>query len=481
VHRRTPESEIRRHFHQFTNSGHECRLIQNEQVAIRLSAAVICAGLALAGCDDPPPAPDPQPSPGVEQINGSERIGWDQRAATAAELSTFRYLIYVDDTGTEPPDVSCAESAGANGFACSARLPAMTAGPHTLALSAFVDDGGRLESPRSAPLSVIVVSPAAGIAAAGQVTTLDGVRLRVEVAAGGLVDPTDLAFAPDGRLFIAERDGRILVFRDDRLLPVPAATLADVDAGRGGLLAIAVDPDYSRTRHLFAVYTAASGFRLARFRAVADTLGDRAIVLDAIESSPVAPAASLRFGPDAKLYLGVDDGGEAARAGDLGSFSGKVLRLNPDGSTPVDQAGGSPVYALDVNTPRGLDWDPGSHTLWVVAAGAPDRLQAVVLAAPDSRRGTTVARYALPAGTGPSGLAFYRGDRLPSFRGNLLVAADRGRAILRLQLDPTNPQTIVSTERLLRDALGGIRAIGVSPDGTLYLCTADALVRLVPD
>lgn len=451
-------------------------------MAIRLCAAVICAGLAAAACDDPPPAPDPQPSPGVEQITGSERLGWDQRAATAAELATFRYLIYMDDTGTEPPDASCADSAGANGFACSARLPAMSAGPHTLALSAFVDDGGRLESPRSAPLNVLVVGPGAGsTAAAGQITTLDGVRLQAEVVAGGLVDPTDLAFAPDGRIFIAERDGRILVFRDDRLQPTPAATLADlVNAGRGGLLAIAVDPDFARTRFLFAVYTAATGFRLARFRAVADTLGDRAIVIDAIESSPFEPAASLRFGPDAKLYLGVDDGGEGARAGDLGSFSGKVLRLNPDGSTPADQAGGSPVYALDVNAPRGLDWDPGSGTLWIVEEGVPDRLQAVVSAVPDSRRGTTIARYALPAGTGPSGLAFYRGDRLPSFRGDLLVAADRGRAILRLRFDPTNPHTIISTERLLRDVLGSIRAIGVSPDGTLYLCTADALVRLAP-
>ena len=443
---------------------------------------MVSAALTMAACDDPPPAPDPQPAPGVEQITGNERLGWDQRAATAAELSTFRYLIYVDDTGTEPPDVSCADSAGANGFACSARLPAMSAGPHTLALSAFIDDGGRLESPRSAPLNVLVVGPAVGNGAAGQVTTLDGVRLRAEVVAGGLVDPTDLAFAPDGRIFIAERAGRILVFRDGRLQPSPAATLPDVrDAGGGGLLAIAVDPAFSRTRFLFAVYTAASGFRLARFRAVADTLGDRAIVIDAIESSPSAPAASLRFGPDAKLYLGVDDGGEPSRAGDLGSFSGKVLRLNPDGSTPIDQASGSPVYAMDVNAPRGIAWDAGGGTLWIVEQGAPDRLQAVVSAAPDRRRGTTIARYALPAGTGPSGLAFYGGDRLPSFRGNLLVAADGGRSILRLRFDPANPHRIVATERLLRDMLARIRAIGVSPDGTLYLCAGDALVRLAPE
>lgn len=440
----------------------------------------------MGACDKSPSDSGATVPAGTERITGAERLGWDQPAGDAEELATFHYLIYVDSVATQMQGVSCTTAAGSAGFACSGGLPPMSAGLHALALSSYIDSGdARLESPRSAALNVLVGAQGVTTSTVGTsiVTTLDGVQLRTSMIADGLDEPTDLSFAPDGRIFIAEREGRIRVFRDGRLQPAPALALSDATtADRQGLLAMAVDPRYEQNHFVYIVYTAASGFRLARFRAVGDTLGDRAILMEGIPSASARPAASLRFGPDGKLYVGLDDAGEAIRAADLGSFNGKILRLNADATTPADQAGGTPVYAANVNRPRSVDWDAGGATLWVVEddASGSGRLQAVVAEDARARRGTVVMRYSLPDRAGVAALTFYRGDLIPEFRGDLLLAADGERAMLRLRFDPAAPQKVIATEWLLRDSLDGARTIGVGPDGAIYLCTARALMKLAP-
>lgn len=445
----------------------------------------LCVILVTACDKQSPPPESPQPPPVAEQIIGNERIGWDQVAASPAELAAFRYLIYVDGAaGSELQDASCVATPDAAGFACGARLPPMSRGLHSLTLSAFIEDSTRLESVRSSPLNVILVGQATTMRGAASqpdqmiVATVDGLRLRVTAAAEGLEEPTDLAFAADGRIFIAERGGRVRIVRDGRLLPSPAATLRDVLAtDRKGLLAIALDPDFDRTQFVYLVYTADSGFRLARFRAAGDVLIERAVLLDAIAPSALHPAASLRSGPDAKLYLGVDDADAADAAGDLGSYGGKVLRLNADGTTPADQAGGTPVFAMNVKRPSGVDWD-ANGALWIVESGL---LQVVVADTRLERRGRTVARYSLPDGTGASALSFYHANLIPAFQGNLFIAGSDDRAILRLQFDRKRPAQVVSTERLLLDAFDTVRATGVGRDGAIYFCTSNALMKMAPE
>lgn len=138
-------------------------------------------------------------------------------------------------------------------------------------------------------------------------TTADHVRLQLEFLADGLDTPTDIAFAPDGRIFIAERGGRVRVVHDGRLDDAPALTLDDI-AGQSQhrLLALAVDPDFERTHFIYAIYTTRSAsdgeeFHLARFREVRDTLADRVILLDVLQARLGDARASLRFGGDGKL------------------------------------------------------------------------------------------------------------------------------------------------------------------------------------
>lgn len=437
--------------------------------------------LCLSGCSKSPAPTTPAPG-GEERITGSERIGWDQQAADATELGSFRYAIYVDGTRSELSGVTCAAAQG--GFACAARLPAVTAGTHTLELASFVLDGSTvLESSKSAALRVVVGSTTA-VAGGTLDATSDGMRLRREIVAEGLVDPTDLAFLPDGRILVAERGGHVRVVtvgrvlwtrRDDPLTrrDQPALTLEDVDTrGDGGLLALAAAPDFDRTGHVYAIYTATGRagdlvFRLARFREAGGMLAERAVLLDDIPAAPVRPAASLRFGLDGQLYAALDDAGDERAGGDRASYSGKVLRLNRDGTTPSDQA--TPIVAAGLRSPRGLDWQSATGSLWLADAGA-NGVERLVVAD---------RAYPLRDGSGAVSMAFYRGALMPGFREDLLVAPGDAPHLLRVRVDRAS-RVLDVRERLVLADQGAVRVVAVSPAGEIYFSTETALGRLMP-
>src|SRR5262249_2939873 len=152
-------------------------------------------------------------------------------------------------------------------------------------------------------------------------------------------------------------------------------------------------------------------FNLARFREAGGTLADRVVLLDGVRAS-TQPHASLRFGPDGKLYAAFDDGGDLRLASVPSSPNGKILRLNPDGTTPNDQPRGSPVLSSGVSSPRGIDWHRTTNRLW----------------AADATRVGTV-RWATP----PSSIASAGDD--------LLVASDAG--LRRVKVDRQNPDQLI--------------------------------------
>jgi len=463
-------------------------------------ATLATTAAACGGSSNPPSSSNPTDS--SERITGNERLGWNQAAADANELATFRYAAYVDNNRVELADVSCGSS-GAS-FSCNSRMPAMSPGAHTLELVTFVLSGGAvIESGRSSPIRVTLAAVTAGAdprsaaQSRREVITSDGVRLRVDVVTEQLDAPTALAFAQDGRMFVAERDGRVRILPGNAIaaatdLPEPALVLTDVltmSQSEGGLMGLALDPEFEQTRLLYALYTTADGngaprFRLSRFREVGGRLGERVVLLDSVPASPDRPAASIGIGPDRRLYAAFDDAGDPVRAQPLASYSGKVLRLNPDGTTPEDQPAASPVYSSAYQSPRGLDWHPVTGALWVADAiqGDVEELRVIEAGAVRSTRTATRARILLPARTGAASLAFYRGELLPTFRGDLLIAADEGRHLLRLRFDRRESTRLVSSERLLQDFAQneGVHVVSVGPDGAVYLCTDRAVLRLGP-
>jgi glucose/arabinose dehydrogenase len=444
----------------------------------------LLVALLTIGCGRTPP-PTPSPGPGTgEAITGRERLGWDQPASSAAELATFRYAIYVDGARSEIADGNCGVTAGAGGFACSGRLPAMSNGSHTLELAAFFDAGGIVESPKSAPLRVTVAAAAAPASATPLrpreiVTTRDGVRLETALVASGLDDVVDFALMPDGRLVIAERAGRVRVVAGGGVIEAlrgdPAAP-----AGDGGILALALDADVARSGHVFVIHTPPGAFRIVRYRLAGSTLAERMALIRDVPSS-AEPSAALRAGPDGKIYAALDDGDDRDAAARLSEWSGKILRLNGDGGTPDDQPAASPIFWSGLEAPRGLGWAPDTATLWMAEQGREgmERVKALITGPERPRRAAQRASHALPQPLGARALAFYRGDDIREFRGDMFIAGEAGY-LLRVRFDTADPLRAITSERLLDGRIGPVRGVAVSAAGALYVAGESAIWRLTP-
>src|SRR5262249_22695593 len=166
-----------------------CRASMLAQMLRTAAAFVVLASLTLASCGDSNSTTPPPPTvpPGDATITGNERLGWDQRAPDNGELASYRYAIFVDGTRSELSGVSCDTLQAANGFPCSAPLPRLSSGTHTLELATFIVDGTTLlESARSSSLRVVVAGAlttgtASRRSPGDRVATADGVALRVDL------------------------------------------------------------------------------------------------------------------------------------------------------------------------------------------------------------------------------------------------------------------------------------------------------------
>jgi glucose/arabinose dehydrogenase len=318
-------------------------------------------------------------------------------------------------------------------------------------------------------------------------TAADGTRFGVQVVASGLEIPWALAFAPDGRLFVTERPGRIRILQSGTLLPQPAATLGDVfTAGESGALGLALDPQFASTRFVYLTYTAqAPGGqvgRLVRFREVANTLGEASVLLDDVPAANIHNGSRVKFGPDGMLYVTFGDAASPSVAQDVASLNGKILRLTREGAVPADNPFGSPVWSFGHRNPQGLDWHPDTRVLYETEHGqvGNDEINVIdrggnygwpEIEGNERRAGMEPPIAVFSPSVAPSGAAFYRGSAIPAFRNDLFVAALRGQALLRVRVDPADPRRVVSTERLLENRFGRLRDVISGPDGYLYFCT----------
>ena len=337
-------------------------------------------------------------------------------------------------------------------------------------------------------------------------TTQDGVRFRVETIATNLDIPWSLAFAPDRRLFVTERPGRVRIMDISTGASEVALTLDDVFAqGEAGALGLVLDPDFAESRLVYVYYSArgsggAAVNRIVRYREAGGRLGERALLLDNIPAAGIHDGGRLRFGPDGLLYATAGDAANSGLPQDLASLAGKILRLNLDGTTPRGNPFTSPVYSWGHRNPQGIDWHPATGDLWasehgnsgndeinVIEAGANYGWPRIEGAQAMAAMRTPIAFYN-PA-IAPSGASFYRGQLFGPFSNNLFVATLRGTHVLRLRLEP-GARRIATQERLLENEYGRIRDVITGPDGFLYFSTSngrggstatdDRIARIVP-
>lgn len=296
-------------------------------------------------------------------------------------------------------------------------------------------------------------------------------RLSEEVIASGLEIPWALAHAPDGRILLTDRPGRVRVIEGGKLKNEPLFTLPVAHEGEGGLLGIALDPEFERNKFIYLYYTYRSGGLANRVIRVREDrpIQTAQVLVDRIPGGTVHDGGRIRFGPDGKLYIGTGDAGASAAAQDPGSLAGKILRVNPDGSVPSDNPfPSSPVYSLGHRNVQGLAWIDDQLYTTEHGPQAHDELNRI-------ERG---ANYGWPTVTGTeaavgmvsplieSGSSTWAPSGLAAQGGKLYFAGLRSQTLW--QFDPANTEL-----RILKEGYGRLREVVAGPKGELYLFTGN--------
>jgi glucose/arabinose dehydrogenase len=354
-----------------------------------------------------------------------------------------------------------------------------------------------------------------------------GVTLAVETVAEGLEHPWGMALLPDGALLVTERPGRMRVVRPDGSVSDPIAGIPEVHARRqGGLLDVALGPDFAEDRLIYWTYAKPLGDGMSATAAargrLAEDLSQVTEVADIFVQQPPSPTpmhygSRVLFDGSQNIYVTTGEHSSARERGlaqDIGTGYGKVIRIRPDGSAPPDNPFvGKPgaletIWSYGHRNIQGADIDPETGLLWTVEHG-PRGGDELNMPQAGMNYGWPVISYGenydgSPVGDGltaaqdmeqpvyywdpviaPAGMSFYRGTLFEGWQGDLLVASLDPGALVRLELarDTTAGETrVVGEERLLTDR-GRIRDVAEAPDGALLVLTDaanGALLRLTP-
>lgn len=321
--------------------------------------------------------------------------------------------------------------------------------------------------------------------------------VRAEIVARGLEVPWAIGFLPDGGMLVTERPGRIRrVASGGQLQAAPVATLSVDETGEGGLLGLAIHPDFSNNRFFYVYYTANKGGttvnRVERYRLSSDdatATADR-IIIDDIPAGTFHDGGRIHFGPDGNLYVGTGDGRNPELAQNQNSLAGKILRLTPDGAVPVDNPmAGSPVFISGIRNTQGFDWI-NAKTLVVADHGPTGELgrsggDEVSIASSGSNLGwPTIWQCGEGAGVTPilsfetaappGGAAIYRGSAIPEWQGDLIVGTLGSTHLQRVRLAARDGGLGVESHEVYFDGTyGRLRDVVNGSDGFLYVTTSN--------
>jgi glucose/arabinose dehydrogenase len=340
--------------------------------------------------------------------------------------------------------------------------------------------------------------------------------LTVETVVGGLEHPWGLAFMPDGRMLVTERPGRLRVVSAKGELSRPVTGVPNVMArGQGGLLGIALDPDFARNRLVYLSFaearTSGNGTSVARGRLneQGTALTDVAVIFRQMPTiaSNMHFGSRLVFDRTGALFVTVGERfSQRDQAQNPANHLGKIIRIRPDGSVPADnpkKPGWAPEnWSIGHRNVQGAALHPDTGQLWTAEHGArggdevntpkaglnygwPVITYGIDYSGAKIGEGTAKPGMEQPLfywdpSIAPSGAAFYTGSVWPQWKNSLFVGALAGSLLARLS---TDGEKVTGEERLLTDIGSRIRDVVQGPDGFLYLLTDEEdgkLLRVRP-
>ena len=345
-------------------------------------------------------------------------------------------------------------------------------------------------------------------------------QAKVETVARGLVHPWGLQFLPDGRLLVTEREGRVRIVEPDGKLSPPLPGLPKIAVGgQGGLMDVALAPDFASSQNVFFTFSEPrgpkrNGTSVLRARLLLEGASGRLEDATVIFRQEPPGTGWLHFGSrlafarDGMLFVTLGERYQRDYAQDLTRHWGKVVRITQDGGAPPDnpfvgKPGALPeIWSYGHRNPQAAAIHPVTGKLWIVEHGAMGGDEVNVslrgrnygwpvitygrdysgakIGIGTEKEGMEQPIYYWDPSIAPSGMAFYTGDLFPDWRDSLFVGALAGQALHRLVL---KGERIIQEEVLLRDLRERIRDVRIGPDGALWLLTDNPkgrVLRVVP-
>ena len=335
----------------------------------------------------------------------------------------------------------------------------------------------------------------------------DVVEVDTRIWVRGLDTPWSLVFLPDNSALVSERPGRIRAITPDGSLSArPYATLPVRARGEGGLMGLALHPDFPRQPYVYAMLTADTDRgpvnRVVRLKHDGTTGAVERVIVDGIPAATYHNGGRIAFGPDGMLYITCGEIYRSELAQDRNSLGGKILRVTPVGGVPADNPfPGSAVWSYGHRNPQGLAWHPETKELFISEHGPSgefgrskdDEINVVVKGGnygwPRVVGAAGVKEYVDPillwreTGAPPSGIAFWQGA--------LFVATLRSEALIRVVVErAVGTWRVAAIERWYSDRpdkgrYNAFRDAVVGPEGALYALTNrnsgdDKVLRISP-
>jgi glucose/arabinose dehydrogenase len=355
--------------------------------------------------------------------------------------------------------------------------------------------------------------PAANAADTTRTVQTEAGRMSVQTVASGLDHPWGMTFLPDGRLLVTERSGRLRILAKDGKLSGPVPGTPNVfSQGQGGLLDVALDPDFATNRLVYLSFSepgeggASTALGVGRFEN--DRIDGFKVIF---RQQPKVSGGNhfggrIAFAPSGQLFLTMGERFKFDPAQDLSVHLGKIVRLNRDGSVPEDnpfvkRKDAKPeIWTYGHRNVQGIAIQPRTGTVFASEFGplGGDELNIIepgknygwplvswgkhydgrAIPNPSTRPDLTDAiRHWTPV-ISPSGITFYTGDLFPKWRGSLLIGGLSSTGVVRLEIDGrkvTHEERMQLAER--------IRDVEQAPDGSVYLLTDESngqVLRLTP-
>jgi glucose/arabinose dehydrogenase len=335
----------------------------------------------------------------------------------------------------------------------------------------------------------------------------DKVEVIVETVARNLQNPWGLAFLPDGRMLVTERPGRLRIADADGSLSEPLQGVPRVAArGQGGLLDVALDPNFAQNRLVYLSFAEDRGEGRAGTSVARGRLSQNGTALEAVQvifrQEPTHTGnnhwgSRLVFDRDGNLFVTLGDRFDLRnQAQNPANHLGKIVRIKSDGGAApnnpfLNREDAKPeIWSLGHRNLQSAALHPTTGELWTVEHGArggdevniPQKgknygwpvisygvdYSGAKIGEGTKKTGLEQPVYYWDPSIAPSGMAFYTGDKFPAWRGSILVGALAGKLVSRLE---TNGNRVTGEERMLQNLGERIRDVRQGPDGFVYLLT----------